>query len=193
MRKVFIILMSVIVAMMGITSCKCTHDEPVTEKAEIVVENIISMDREYMFLNYGGDYRWFETCIVLENYLDADTTNTVHGISNVFQVVKEEEKSADVTVISIAHVADTSAVDVREHAFWVGDVVLNKEAIKLTFKDAFNRLMETNIPKPHSRYCVLREEVGAKEINPQYIFGNDQYQVYVDAVTGNVTDVNPAF
>ena len=179
--------------MMAFSSCKCSSDIQEVEKTELVVENVVSADRQYMFLNYGEDYRWFETCIVLDNYLDADTTIAIHGISNVFQVVKEEGTSADVTVISIAHVADTSGIDVREHSFWVGDVVLNEEVIKLTFDDAFNRLMETNIPKPHSRYCVLREEVGAKDINPQYIFGNDQYQVYVDAVTGDVTDENPAF
>jgi hypothetical protein len=53
--------------------------------------------------------------------------------------------------------------------------------------------MAANAPKPHSRQVVLRKEVGPNSINPQYIFGNFQAQLYVDAVTGDVKTKNPAF
>lgn len=70
---------------------------------------------------------------------------------------------------------------------------MNDELIKLTYKDAFDRVMATNCPKPHSQHVVLRKELGPKVANPQYIFGNSSAQLYVDAVTGEVRDTNPVF
>jgi len=104
-----------------------------------------------------------------------------------------DEQSYDTKVVAIAHTKDNNGIDVKEHAFWVGDFPLNEEEVKLTFSNAFDRLMETNLPKPHSKYVVLRKELGPINANPQYIFGNQNYQVYVDAVNGNVTEHNPVY
>jgi hypothetical protein len=73
------------------------------------------------------------------------------------------------------------------------DSPLDKEPVKVTFAEALEKLNQVNFPKPHSRYCVLRKEVGPKDANVQYIFGNSHAQLYVDAVTGEVTDHNPVF
>ena len=77
--------------------------------------------------------------------------------------------------------------------FWVEDYPLIGDSIKLTYKDAFKRVMETNSPKPHTKNCVLRKPVGPVECNPQYVFGNIHVQLWVDAVTGDVNNSNPAF
>lgn len=171
-----------------------TTDESVNQVTDsvLVVEQAISNDREYMFMNYGGDYRWFETCIVLKNFLDEENDGAVTGISNVFQVVEEKEKGADTFVVLAAHVPDSTVYEVK-HGFWVEDYPMNDEAIKVTFAQAFEKINQVNLPKPHSKQCVLRKQVGPKACNPQYIFGNVKAQIYVDAVTGDVTDVNPAF
>ena len=182
-------------------SCSCEKNKPVdstetTDSAALVVENVTGMDRQKMFQDFGKDYRWFETCIVLKDYLDSEETDgTVTGISNIFQVVTARgEESFDTKVISIAHVGDASNEEVKEMAFWVGDKPLNDEEIALTFEDAFERLMEANCPKPHSKYVVLRKELGPlPNVNAQYVFGNVQSQVYVDAVTGDVKLNNPVF
>ncbi len=188
MKKFLIIVLSALVAF-----CACERKAKIEVK-DIVVENTISTDRQYMFLNYGNYYRWYESCVVYDNYLDADTTIMIAGVSNVFQVITAiDEHSFDTKVISIAHVSDASNEEVKEMAFWVGDDPLNESIIKLTFNDAFNRLMEANLPKPHSKYVVLRKELGPINANPQYIFGNQQYQVYVDAITGDVTEHNPVY
>lgn len=197
MKKVFITLMASLAVMVGISSCKCTSDnqepvEPAVEQAELVLENLVSMDKEQMFLEYGGDYRWFESCVVLSDFLDADTTLTIAGVSNIFQAIIEKEKSLDTEVVSFAHNGDTSAVETK-HGFWVEDFPLNDEQIVVTFAEALERVFEANYPKPHSQYVVLRKEVGPVAANPQYIFGNVKYQLYVDAVTGKVSDKNPVF
>jgi hypothetical protein len=180
-------------------SCSCEKNKPVDNQVVegdsigLIVENVTGMDRQKMFQDYGKDYRWFETCIVLKDYLDSEGTDgTVTGISNIFQVVVEKDNGADVRVVMFTHVGDSTQVDVA-NSFWVEDFPMNEDAIKLTFKDAYDKVMATNAPKPHSRQVVLRKEVGPNSINPQYIFGNSQAQLYVDAVTGDVKTKNPAF
>lgn len=196
MKKLFFALIGISM-MLAAVSCQCGgNNEPQVEaQGQLVVENVVSMDKQDMYLKHGGDYRLFEVCIVLEKFLDAeDTDATVEGISNVFQVVTPySETCYDTEVILYSHTRDTSAVEVREHAFWVGDSPLNDEAITVTFAEAYERLVEANVVRPHSRHCVLRKEVGPTDANPQYVFGNPRAQVYVDAVTGEVATDNPAF
>ena len=179
-------------------SCKKTdttlQNTETDSVAELVVENVVSTDKQDMFLNYKNDYRWYETCIVLKDFMDDENCDgTVSAVSNVFQYLENEtETSADVYVVLYTHTMDTTAVEVK-NAFWVGDFPMNDEAIKVTFKEAFDKMMQANCPKPHSRHCVLRKEIGPVDANPQYIFGNTEAQVYVDAVTGDVNPNNPAF
>ena len=54
-------------AMIGCSSCKKDNKEPVT--ADLNVENVTNTDKQYMFTTYGEDYRWFETCILLSDWL----------------------------------------------------------------------------------------------------------------------------
>jgi hypothetical protein len=130
----------------------------------------------------------------LKDYLDSDAEVSVNSVSNIFMyVVDRSEKSFDTFVVLFTHLADTTAVEVKPQAFWVGDLELNETEIKLTFAQAYERLMEANIVKPHSKQVVLRRELGPKLANAQYIFGNTRSHVYVDAVTGDVKTSNPAF
>ena len=187
--------------MFAFTACNsCNKDEgtkqnestEVVDTAAMVLENVTGTDRQYMFTNYGSDYRWFESCIVLKDFLDEECDGTITGISNVFQVVEEKDKGADTFVVLAAHTPDTTAYEVK-HGFWVEDFPLNEEQIKVTFAQAFEKINQVNLPKPHTRQVVLRKQVGPVAANPQYIFGNVRAQLYVDAVTGDVTDKNPCF
>ena len=121
-----------------------------------------------------------------------DATDSVIMVNNIFQVVEGDETCFDVHVIKIAHTPDTSYVEVVE-GFWIEDYPLNEEAIVVNFNEAWTNAMESNCPKPHSQHCVLRKEVGPKDANPQYIFGNSRCQIYVDATTGEVLADDPSF
>lgn len=196
MRKFVFILMLAIVSLL--TSCEekknkeqQNFNEPKVES--LIVENTISVDREFMFLNYGGDYRWFETCILMKDFMDEETDGDVEAVTSIFQIVKKVDSSCyDTHVIMTVHTLDTSTIEVKE-GFWVEDYLLNDEAICISFEEAFAKLMESNCPKPHSKHCVLRKEIGPVDANPQYIFGNNKCQVYVDATTGDVSTINPVF
>lgn len=197
MRKLIFCLS--VLACLFMMSCSCEKNKPTEDvavndsTAGFVVENLTGMDRQKMFQDYGKNYSWYETCIVLKDFLDSEETDgTVTGVSNIFQVSEEKGSGVDVHVIMFTHVEDSTQVDVI-NSFWVEDFPMNEDAIKLTFKEAYDRVMAANAPKPHSRQVVLRKQIGPNPINPQYIFGNQTAQLYVDAVTGDVRTKNPAF
>lgn len=174
-----------------LTICACETKKNTV--SELNVETAISLDREDMYKNYGDDYRWFETTVVLKNHLDSeDVSMEIESVTNLFQYVIESGQSADVLVITYTH--DKNGTNVQKvHDFVLDDEVLNDKQIVLRFEDAYSTFMQSNTIRPHSRYVVLRKEVGMIEANTQYIFGNSECQVYVDAVTGKVSTLNPAF
>ena len=187
MKKLFILSFICIFAL-SLVGCKKKSNNAVN-KAPLVVENVISTDRQDMFIHVSKDFTWYETSIKLKNFLDSeDTSSEVTNVVNVFQVVKEQDKSADTFVWIYEHTPETYAVN-QYSGFWVGDQSLNTEEIKLTFEDAYNKRQEANCEKPHSQYCVLRRIVGTE--NTMYIFGNTREQVYVNATTGEVSLINP--
>ena len=200
MKKFIFSSLFVAIAMtmlMGLSSCdpKNQKQEPSLNNAEeATVENILTLDRQYMAFHYGTDYRWFECSVKFKDYLDQENDGKIEEVTNVFQVVYEYEKdkSYDTYVVMLNHNKGEGKADVY-HSFWVEDYVLSDDQIKISFGEAYQKIMECNLPKPHSKNCVLRKEVGPKEANPQYIFGNNHAQLYVDAVTGNVSETNPVF
>ena len=185
-----------IMLMIGVSACTCTQQKKTSEpeSAELVVENVISLDRQAMFVAHGGDYRWYETGVQLKNWLDEENDGAIDLVVNVFQVIEEyDSTSFDTFVYKYQHFSDGSVNEEGIHGFWVEDYPLENEAIKVTFKEAFEKVQEVNLPKPHTRQVVLRKQVGPVEANPQWIFGNLHSQIYVDAVTGAVSKDNPAF
>ena len=197
MKKV-IFLMASLAIMMSLASCKCSSDnqkpvEPAIVVDTLTVENTVSTDRQAMYLNHGEDYRWFETGVVLKDFLDEENDGTIEMVVNVFQVIEAyDSTSFDTFVFKYQHTLEGDAQD-SVHGFWVEDYPLNEEAVVVTFKEAYEKVMEANLPKPHTRQVVLRKQVGPVAANPQWIFGNLKSQIYVDAVTGKVSDKNPVF
>lgn len=201
-KLLFLVMLSVF--MIGMNSCnRCNKDkgnDNATEQVDSTATSkldfarLVAADRQEMFVIAGDDYRWYETCMRLNNYLDEENDGTLAELVNVFQaVVARSESSFDTKVYKFQHFSDGTNLKDSIAGFWVEDEPMNDAAIQLTYEQAYEKLMETNIPKPHSRYVTLRKQVGPKEANPQYIFGNVREQVYVDAVTGEVLNYNPAF
>ena len=192
MKKVFILLMAISL-MFSFNSCDWFNKNKDNEKKEIIVENVVKADRDYMTENYGNTYVWYETQIFLNDYLDEECDGSFSEIVDVFQVITTIDSTKfDTKVIKMYHVADSSYIEEIE-GFWVEDMNMNDEIISVTYKQAFQLINEVNFTKPHSKNCVLRKEVGPIEANPQYIFGNIESQLYVDALTGDVTDESPSF
>ena len=191
----------------GFSSCNgCgnqAQEEQLKDSTEVVVkdstvalnvEAAISMDRQAMYLKSDGDYRWFETEILLPEFMDGDNaTSDPVMIVNIFQKVIERGNGFDTWVYKFQHINDGTVLTDSVRGFWVENWPMEDKAIKLKYTEAWDRMMAVNFPKVHSKHVTLRNPIGPVAINTQWIFGNIKEQIWVDAVTGDCTNSNPAF
>jgi len=187
--KKFLTFLMAFALLLGATSCTSCNKEK--QKMENVVETVIKSDLNYMANNYGA-FVWYETSLVLNDYLDAeDCTGTIESIVNIFQT---QDTTTSPKAVMISHSGELMFVKEVE-GYWCEDVVLDTAEITYTYRQAYERIMATDCIKPHSRYCVLREPLGPYQCNPQYIFGDAHGDIllFLDAVTGDVRNENPAF
>jgi len=211
MKKLSLLMMSFLFSLaLGLSSCNgCGNseaDQAQKDSTEVVlkdsavsvvalnVENAISMDRQAMYLAHGGDYRWYETDILLPEFMDADdATSDPVMVVNVFQTVVERGNGFDTWVYKYQHFNDGTVLTDSVRGFWVENWPMEDKAIKLKYTEAWDRMMAVNFPKVHSKHVTLRNPIGPVAINTQWIFGNIKEQIWVDAVTGDCTNSNPAF
>ena len=211
MKKLSLLMMSFLFSLaLGLSSCNgCGNseaDQVQKDSTEVVlkdsavsvvalnVENAISMDRQAMYLAHGGDYRWYETDILLPEFMDADdATSDPVMVVNVFQTVVERGNGFDTWVYKYQHFNDGTVLTDSVRGFWVENWPMEDKAIKLKYTEAWDRMMAVNFPKVHSKHVTLRNPIGPVAINTQWIFGNIKEQIWVDAVTGDCTNSNPAF
>jgi len=210
MKKLSLFMMSLIFSLaLGLISCTgCGNGEAQTQKdsTEVVlkdstvatvalnVEAAIAMDRQAMYLAHGGDYRWYETEILLPEFMDAEeATSDPVMVVNVFQTVVERGNGFDTWVHKYQHFNDGTVLNDSVQGFWVENYPLEDKALKLKYTEAWDRMMAVNFPKVHSKHVTLRNPIGPVAINTQWIFGNVREQIWVDAVTGDCKNSNPAF
>jgi hypothetical protein len=205
MKKLFFILAGIIVvicvANFALSQCGGSEDvseESITDTTDtdgvISVENYRLKDFAAMD-SVQGDVAWYETCIKLTGEVDTLEEISFEMVSNVFQVNTKIGGGVKTDVYCGKHANDNDWFDVKNNAFWLDDFDMTafKDSI-ITFQEAFEKLQQANCPKPKSAYCTLRKQVGPINANPQYVFGNENRGlVYVDAVTGEVSTINPAF
>ena len=172
----------------------CNRTNKVVEPAPLNVENTISVDKEKMYLTSGEDYRWYETLILLNNYLDEENDGSIAEVVNIFQkVTNRDEHSFDTEVYKFQHFADGTCVIDSIRGFWVEDFPLVDSLITITYDKAFELTNQVNLPKPHSRHVCLRNPIGPISVNPQWVFGNIESQIWIDAKTGEAKNSDPAF
>lgn len=190
--KKYILFVMASVVLFAATSCNgCKREK---QNMNDVVATAISDDFAYMEQTYGEDFTWYECDILLDEYLDdEDCDGSVASVTNVFQVVNEIDSTSGMAyVVLILHVGDETKVQEVEGT-WIEDCAMYKGDVKITYPKAFERLMQANYVKPHSQHCILRTPLGPAKCNPQYVFGNLHSTLFVDAVTGDVLNANPAF
>lgn len=192
-----VLLFSLMLSFQSCTSCSNTPTDTVKAQTEVVanidVDHSIALDRQEMFMKFGKDYRWWETQVHLKDFLNSDSaTSTPEYVVNIFQSIIDRGNGYDTKVWKFRHYPDTTIVDSLD-GFWIEDYPLNEEVIKYNYEAAFQRMLEANFPKPHSKNAILRNPIGPVTINAQWIFGNISEQIWIDAVTGEANSSNPAF
>lgn len=205
MKKILVFLMSVVLfAACSGCSQPQQKDLKVADTTEVIIDSVkasvidvdhaIATDRQAMYVNYKDDYRWYETEILLPEFMDSDSaTSNPEMVVNVLQSIVEKGNGADVWVHKFQHFKDGTVVHDSIQGFWIENYALNDEVIKLNYTKAWDRMMAANYPKPHSKHVTLRNPIGPISINTQWIFGNIHEQIWIDAVTGDAKNSNPAF
>lgn len=186
------------------TACSCNgtqKDVTLANSTEVKdstvalnVEHTIAMDRQTMYLKFKDNYRWYETEILLPYFLDSDsaTSNPVM-IVNILQSIVEEGNGFDTWVWKFQHFPDGTVLKDSIQGFWIENYSLNEEVLTVKYTEAYDKMMAVNYKKPHSRHVTLRNPIGPVAVNTQWIFGNIKEQIWVDAVTGECKNSNPAF
>lgn len=212
MKKFFLCLMPLLMLLMAAvcTSCKgCTttkgtdevkgiepvslyHDyDGVAQDFTAGVAHIQALHRQTMFALNGGEYEWLNSKVVLSDTVTAATIDGVHVVSvtDVFQLW------ADGPVVQFisTDVVKGTILPWPIHDVWIEDASLNDVEIKVTAEQALQRLKEVNCPIPAAKSMSLRLPLGPCKCNAQWVVGDVYDVLFIDAVTGKVSNWNPAF
>lgn len=178
MKKVF----SIIMCGLMLLTVACT------KKKDSLLEQSLKSDFAYMEKTYGEEFVWYEAQIVTNEWFDESNAVTVASVTNVFQYIEEGQPH----VVMLKHYDGQCDTTITED-FWIEDCAIEPNNVIITFKDAYEQMMKSNFPKPHSQKCAIRKSVGPYDSNAQYTFGNIESTLYVDAKTGDVSLYDPAF
>lgn len=190
MKKLIFLMMTVVA--MCVTSChKGEKSDPVPHQSasQVILDSLAAhVD------SVSVDYQYFEASFELVSTVDSLDSFSVSSIQSIYQVVDTVTSTPTVFVANYSFDSATVAWKVLEGTFWTEDVDLRSKDVKLSPEEAFSKLIESNVVRPHSRFMVLRCPLGPVACDAQYIFGNTNSGIaYVNAKTGKVTTTDPAF
>lgn len=156
--------------------------------------HIQAMHRQTIYqLVEGGEYEWRNSRVVFNEAVTYENIDHLHvtDVNDVFCYWNEQ--GPWVQMIN-SNVKKGLQIAWPIQDVWIEDDNLSDQPIKLSCEDALQRLKEWNgvLPKD-CNFITLRLPVGPKECNPQWTFGDTYDVLFIDAVTGEVKDSNPAF
>lgn len=208
-KTIFFSLLLAIVGMIGMNSCNgCSKNEKKAPAKECVknftadydgvlpdlsegAEHIIAVQRQEMFsLLGGGNYVWYETKFSFADSLKDESLNddALVEVTSVFQTFHPE-----LCYMITTNVSKGTLIPAPTPGLWIEDCDLSGAEIKLNIKDVIEQLKTWNGVLPPAKSIILRKPVGPQDCNAQYVVGNPYEVIFVDAVSGDITDWNPAF
>jgi hypothetical protein len=156
-----------------------------------------TMHQLVQLANPVAPYEWRNSRVILNDTLTAENIDDLHiiAVNDVFYYW-DKERGPFVQYIS-DHVKYGTQIPFPINDVWIEDQDMSDQPIKLSAEDALTRLKEwnatTNGALPKSYFITLRLPVGPKACNPQWTFGDEYNVLFIDAVTGEVRDYDPAF
>lgn len=170
------------------------HDyDGVVQDFTVGVSQVQALHRQTMFaLIDGGEYEWRNSRVIFNDTVTAENIDELHvtDINDVFYYWNEQ--GPWVQFIN-TNVKNGTQLPWPINDVWIEDDNLSDQVIKLSAEDALQRLKEVNCPIPPAKSMSLRLPVGPCECNPQWVLGDIYDVIFIDAVTGEVTNWNPAF
>lgn len=170
--------------------CFVNGEEP-TKNTELNVEQTIQKDLKYMKETYKDQFRWYQTGILMDKYLDEEEKPKAIDITNIFQI-RTDEKSFDTNVIMFRHTLTVDSREVIDSIKIEEDVPIYEYLVNKKFDEAV-KIAKSSTPKIHTKHVILRKHLGPISINPQWTFGNNHGLLFVDADSGQLSYEQPAF
>jgi hypothetical protein len=155
------------------------------------VAHIQALHRQTMFTLYGGeDYAWYETRVLFNDSLKYETLAEVKvtDVTDIFQAFDPFRCQFISTNVEKGTIIPPAIPDV-----WVEDCDMSKLEIKLSVEEVLQRLQMWDGIIPPAIGMTLRCPLGPRRCNAQWVIGNIVDVIFVDAVTGDITNWCPAF
>lgn len=157
------------------------------------VSHVQALHRQTMNTLAGSaEYQWRNSRVTFNDDVTLENIDNLHIVSVRDVYCYWNEQGPWVQFIT-SHVKDGVQIPYPINDVWIEDANLSDKPIKLTCEQALQRLKEWNGVLPKANFITLRLSVGPKDCNPQWTFGNVYDVVFIDAVTGEVRDSDPAF
>ena len=207
MKKNFIFGLLLAIAGIMTTGCSsCQSENPkqeslyhdydgVVQNFTTGVGNIQALHRQTMASLTGGkEYQWRNSRVILNDTVTMDNIDDLHvvAVNDVF-FYWDSQKGPMVQYIN-SHVKYGVQVPYPINDVWIEDADMSDQPIKLSAEEALMRLKEWNgiLPKDCD-FIILRLPVGPNDCNVQWVFGDVYDVLFIDAVTGEIRDYDPAF
>ena len=157
------------------------------------VSQIQALHKQTMYATLGvKDFQWRNSRVIFNDTVTLENIDEVKvvAVNDVFFYWNEH--GPWVQYIN-SHVVNGVQIPWPINDIWIEDSDMSNQPIKLSAEQALARLKEWNGVLPKSYFLTLRLPVGSKDCNVQWVFGDVYDVVFVDAVTGEVRDFDPAF
>lgn len=142
----------------------------------------------------NGKYQWRNSLVILNDTVTMENIDDLHvvAVNDVF-FYWDSQKGPMVQYIN-SHVKYGVQIPYPINDVWIEDKDMSDKPIKLSAEEALMRLKEYNgiLPKG-CNFLTLRLPVGPKDCNVQWVFGDVYDVLFIDAVTGEIRDYDPAF
>lgn len=155
---------------------------------------IQSLESQGHTVAHPGKYEWRNSLVILNDTVTLENIDDLHVVSvrDVFYYW-DNQFGPQVQYIT-SHVKYGVQIPWPICDVWIEDGNMSDKPIKISAEQALMRLKEWNgiLPKD-CNFIILRLPVGPKDCNPQWTFGDVDDVLFIDAVTGEIRDYDPAF
>lgn len=155
------------------------------------VDHIVALHRQTMFQLYGGEqYAWYETRVLFNDSLKWETIGglKVTDVTDIFQVFEPMRCQFISSSIEKGTIIAPPIADI-----WIEDCDMSEAPVKLWPEDVLALLQRWDGILPPAVGMTLRIPLGPRKCNAQWVIGNIFDVIFVDAVTGEITNWCPAF
>lgn len=207
MKKNFIFGLLLAIAGIMTTGCSsCQSENPKQESLYHDYDGVVqdftagtahiqALHRQTMASLTGGkEYQWRNSRVILNDTVTMENIDDLHvvAVNDVF-FYWDSHKGPMVQYIN-SHVKYGVQIPYPINDVWIEDADMSDKPIKLSAEEALMRLKEWNgiLPKDCD-FIILRLPVGPNDCNVQWVFGDVYDVLFIDAVTGEIRDYDPAF